>query len=89
MCCFLLRGIDFWCCAFLDLRLYALVVSLLLLCVGGSVCMTVLGESLFCRCVPCVFGEGYRVVCCGRWWDHGEGFGAIMLRFRSFCEILS
>jgi hypothetical protein len=52
-----------WCCAFLYLRLYALVVSLLFVCVGGSVCMSILGESLFVVILSLVFLAGAADLC--------------------------
>ena len=80
ICCFLLRGIVVWLCAFLDLRLYALVVLLLFVCVGRWVCMFVLGESLFVVVVSLVCSAGAVDLCVV-----GGGGIIVMASGRSCC----
>ena len=56
-----------WCCAFLALRLHALVLSLLFV-YGGSVCECDMGGSLLVLVVPLVCLAGSVDVC-----DVGDG----------------
>jgi hypothetical protein len=52
-----------WFCVILGLRLYALVVSLLVLCEGGSVCVSDLGEALIVVVVSRVCSTGAVDLC--------------------------
>ncbi len=75
--------------AFLDPRLYALVVSLLFVCGGGRI-MCLFWRVFVCRRrVSFVFGGVCRFVCCERWLVHGGGSGSVVLCFWSFFYILS
>ena len=62
ICCLLLRAMVVWCFAFLALRLYALVVSLLFVC-GGSVCVSDMGGPLYVVVVSLVCLVGAVDVC--------------------------
>ena len=67
-----------WYCAFLDLRLYAIM------CVGGGL-QVCFGRVVVCfYCVACVFDRGCQVGCFGWWWVHGVGFMSVVFCFCRF-----